>query len=306
MNKRLIYSLIIFFTVVVSTSYMVTIPENVWAVNENGVMKDPDLNYYVVGGKFGTGHDLTIAISQPLAKVNIYLMPVFFFFVFTVGVYYLIGPVVKRPEWAFIIAPLTPLTTVLAQIFSVGLFWFALGAYLRFKNTTVYQKRYMALITLFLFLACLAHFWGGICMIAAFGFFVLIDKRPKLLILAAPALVVLVVVALHMQFTPAGMFTKEFMQYAPGEIPTFFSLFTRQMSFLLSAGLGVVWLALYRQWSFLKLVIPLLIFPILLMLLLPYDWVWRLFYFMPLLPLTSVVMSYIFEGRKLKLIKLRG
>lgn len=302
MNKRFIYSLLIFFVVVISTSCMVTIPENIYAVNENGVMKDPDLNYYVVGGKFGTGHDLTIAISQPLARINIYLMPVFFFFVFTAGVYYLIGPVTRRPEWAFIIAPLTPLTTVLAQIFSVGLFWFALGAYLRFK--ICHENKYLWYISTFLFLACLAHFWGGICMIAAFAFFVLIDKRPRLLILSAPALLVLVAVALHMQFTPAGMFTSEFMQYAPGEIPTFFSLFTRRMSFLVSAGLGVVWLALYKQWSFLKLVIPLLLFPILLMLLLPYDWVWRLFYFMPLLPLTSVGMSYVFEGRKLRLVRI--
>lgn len=303
MNRRLIISFVIFLVVVVATSLMVTFPEDVNAV-ENGVMKDPDLNYYVEGGTFGTGHDLTIAISQPLAKVSIYLLPVVFFTVFAAGVYYMIKPFVKYPEWAFLVAPLTPLTTVLAQIFSIGLFWFVLGFYFRYKKNP--KRIYMYSICLFLFLACLAHFWGGICMLAAFGFFMVIDKRPKLIGLVLPALALLVVVALHMQFTPAGMFTPDFMQYAPGEIPTFFSLFTRQMSFLLSAGVGVFWLALYREWGFLKIIVPLLLFPILLMLFLPYDWVWRLFYFMPLLPLTSVVMSYVFEGRKLKLVKLRG
>ena len=297
-NRRMVCALIFFLVVAVET-YAVTLPDHVYKVNENGQLIDPDLNYYVAGGKFGTGHDLTIAISQPLAQVSIYLLPITFFSIFVVGTYYFIGPFTKYPEWAFLMAPLTLLTTILAQIFSTGLFWFVLGFYFRYKQTL--KRNYLYLIGIFLFLACLAHFWSGICIVGLFGLFMLIEKKWRLIILAAPALCVLALVGLAMRFTPGGMFTANFLQYAPGEIPTFFYLFTRGMGFLFSASVGMVWLALYKEYSLLKIIVSLLLIPIGLMLVLPFDWVWRLFYFMPLLALTSIVMSYVFEGRKLKI-----
>ena len=310
-NRRLIISLVLFFFVVIAETYAVTYPEDVytkvtwdnrpggkWIKNENGELKDPDLNYYVIGGTFGTGHDLTIAISQPLAKISIYLLPIFFFSVFVFGVYYFVKPFVKYPEWAFLMAPLTLLTTILAQIFSVGLFWFVLGFYFRDKKHP--QRRYKYLMSLFLFLACLAHFWSGICIVLAFAAFLIIERKPKLCCVLTPAFLLLMLVALMMRFTPVNMFSPDFVSYAPGEIPNFFYLFTRGMGFLFSASVGVLWLLKSKEYGLLKIILPLLLVPIGMMLVLPYDWVWRLFYFMPLLALTAIVMSYVFEGKKLR------
>lgn len=308
-HKRLIISLVLFFFIIIVETYAVTYPGDVYKrvrwdntpggtyqVDDNGELKDPDLNYYVVGGTFGTGHDLTIAISQPLAKVSIYLLPIFFFSVFVFGVYYFIKPFVKYPEWVFIMAPATLLTTILAQIFSVGLFWFVLGFYFRDKKHP--QRRYKIAIMVFLFLTSLAHFWSGICIVLAFAAFLVIDKKPKLIYVLTPALVLIISVALMMGFTPIRMFDPTtFVRYAPETIPTFFYLFTRGMGFLISASVGILWLLIKKEYSLLKIIVPLLVVPIGMMLVLPYDWVWRLFYFMPLLALTSIFLSYAQENK---------
>ena len=306
-NRRLIISLALFFSMTLLVVYSVTLPETIsnkgiwdnlgkFHLDNNGSPRDPDLEYYSKSGTFGTGHDLTLAISLPLAKVSIYLLPLFFFSVFVFGVYYFIKPFVKYPEWAFILAPLTILTTVLAQIFAVGLFWFVLGFYFRDKKHP--QRRYKILMSIFMFLVVLAHFWSGICLVGIFMAFLVIERKWKLIHITTPAILLLALIALIMRFTPAGMFTAEFMQYAPGEIPTFFTLYTRDMGYLISALAGIIFLFKHKEFSLLKIVIPLLLTPILLMLFLPYDWVWRLFYFMPLLPLTSLFMSYAWEHKE--------
>lgn len=287
-NKLLILSVVAFLAVIVPV-----------AVGIDYTIGDH--SYYTTTGQLGQGHDLALIVARSLYLLfGDLAIPVFFNFFFAFSVYFFIKPFVKTPEWAILLAPITPLTTVYAQIFAVSIFNFGLGFYFR-------NRREIA--PLFLVLVFLAHWWTGLFVAAIFALYVLTFDRKFWATSLVPTVII------------AGFFfilmpqETGFLTQAPGTgtytsmvffIPLFnvylglfgfFLLLTRGLSLFFLSFPGL-YLLYKKHRDFFK--VNLLLFFIPLIAFAPFVsdyWNWRLFYFMPFLALTSVLMSYLFEGK---------
>jgi len=287
-NKLLILSVAVFFLVfgIMSIGFDPTIGDHL---------------YYTTTGGFGEGHDLALLVSRPLALLGDTPLPIFFNFFFVLSVYFLIKPFVKHPEWAFILAPITPLATVYAQVFAISFFNFMLGFYFRNKEKIAKNtKKYYGVIlpTLFLFLAFFAHYWTGLFVAGIFTLYVLAFDRKSWKVSLLPTILITGAFFLLMP-QGIGFLTQTPTVVPPGYMTTahFFILLSRGGSFF---GFGFFGLyLLYRKHKdFFKLNLMLFILPLSIFVL-PmsgyYDW--RLLYFMPFLVLMSVLLSYLFEGK---------
>lgn len=258
--------------------------------------------YYVATGQFGDGHDLTILILRPMAILGDAALPIFINFMFAMSVYFLLKPFIKYPEWAFLLAPLTPLAAVYAQIFAIALFNFMLGFYFRnkkkiAKNT---KKHYGAILPpLFLFLVFLAHYWTGLFVAGVFAIYVLAFDRKALKVSLLPTIII---AGFFFLFMSQGI---GFLTQAPIVVPSSGYLTTARFFVLLSRGLSFFFLSFFGLWrlwvknrGFFKVNLMLFTIPLFIFVL-PTSgyWDWRLLYFMPFLALVSVLMSYLFEGK---------
>ncbi|MBA7602758.1 hypothetical protein ES703_09854 [subsurface metagenome] len=318
-NKLLILSVVAFLAVIIPV-----------AVGIDYTIGDHP--YYTTTGQFGQGHDLALIVARPLYLLfGDLAIPVFFNFFFAFSVYFLIKPFVKTPEWAILLAPITPLTTVYAQIFAISLFNFMLGFYFRLKlrenirNTPAQMRKphkrrligkfaykgYLKELPIFgfLILVFLAHYWTGLFVAGIFALYVLAFDRKSLRESLLPTILIAGIFFFFIS-QPIGFLTQ-----APGTgtylsmiffIP-FLNIYLGLLGFflLLTRGLSLFFLSfpglylLYkRHRDFFK--VNLLLFFIPLIAFAPFAsdyWNWRLFYFMPFLALTSVLLSYLFEGK---------
>lgn len=251
-----------------------------------------DHSYYVTTGKFGDGHDLTLLISKPLARLGDPALPIFFNFFFALSIYFMLKPFIKYPEWAFLLAPLTPLTGVYAQIFAISLFNFMLGFYFRSKKKVAAG---------FLVLVFLAHFWTGIFMFFVFTLYVLIFDRNRE-ILKWFLLPAIFVVGFFLLFMFQGMGFLAWPQTGPfGDLTAtqFFALLSRGFGFFILSLFGLYKLYNFKNRGFFKINLMLFVIPLFVVFCLPTAsyWNWRMFYFIPFLALTSVIFSSVFAGK---------
>lgn len=278
----------------------VTYPQNINRLNADGKLQDPDLTYYVINGPFGSGHDLTILISKPLAQINLYLMPLFFFSFFTASIYLFVSNFTKYPQWTFILSPLSILTVVLAQIFSIGFFWLVMYTYYKLKkNNKIYYKIF---IPVGLMLMTLAHLWSGTILLTAFTFFVLWDS--KKIYLAEISLVILISTILLYNFNPISMLSIDYVKDSISSTQTITTAITRNISLMFSSTLCFGLLIKEKINSLLKLFLPLFVMPFLLVSMLDFDWTDRLVLFMPLLAMSSILLSKLHERIEVKTIPL--
>jgi len=297
-NKLLVLSLVAFFTVfaLLTMGFDYTIG---------------DVPYYAASGKLGEGHDLTLIVLRPIylllpSCIENNVVHIFINFMFAWSVYFLVKPFVKRPEWAFILAPIAPLAGVYAQLFAISLFNFMMGFYFRSKEKIAknIKKHYSAILPpLFLILVFLAHYWTGLFVSFIFVVYLMAFDRSrgsmKQLLLPAIA-----IGAFFFFFSVHGMGGLAFLIQPSEAVPPgsmtaahFFVLLSRGLSFffLSFAGLGL----LYKKYrNFFKLNLMLFLIPLSIFVLpTAIYWNWRLFYFMPFLLLMTVLLSYLFEGK---------
>lgn len=248
-----------------------------------------DHPYYTTLGQFGQGHDLTLLILRPMAVLGDAALPIFINFMFVLSVWFMLKPLIKYPEWAFILAPITPLAAVYAQIFAISMFNFALGFHFRNKKE---------IAPLFFVLVFLAHYWTGLFVTAIFVVYVLAFDRKYWGTSMVPTIIIAGFFFLFMP-QPIGFLTQAPTATAPGYMATadFFVLLSRGLSFFVLSffGLGLLWV---KNRDFCKINLMLFLIP-LVVFVLPTSiyWDWRLIYFMPFLALVSVLMSYLFEGK---------
>lgn len=294
MRKLLILSVVVFFTV--------------FCIYTIGFDYTGDHSYYTTTGTFGDGHDLTILVLRPMywilpSPLRDAALPIFVNFLFVLSVYFMLKPFVKYPEWAFILAPITPLAIVYAQIFAISLFNFMLGFYFRSKKKIAKNiKKYYGVILppLFLFLVFLAHYWTGLFVAGIFALYVLAFDRKSFKTSLLPTIII---AGFFFLFMPHGI---GFLT-APSTTPTgygylttagFFFLMSRGLSFFIFSffGLGILYI---RFKNFFKINLMLFIVPLFIVFALPTSdyWAWRVIYFIPFLVLVSVLMSYLFEGK---------
>lgn len=253
-----------------------------------------DHPYYTHLGQLGQGHDLTLMVLRPMylvlpSFVRDNALPIFINFMFVFSIYFMLKPFVKYPEWAFLLAPLMPLSTVYAQIFAISFFNFMLGFYFRGKREVA---------PLFLVLVFLAHYWTGLFVAVIFTMYVLAFDRK----FWGTSLVPTVIIAgFFFLFMPQGI---GFLTQAPTVIPPYY-LTTADFFFLISRGFTFFFLSFFGLWilwlknrDFCKINLMLLLIPLLIFVLpTSNEWDWRLLYFQPFLVLVSVLMSYLFEGK---------
>jgi len=287
-NKLLVLSLVAFFTVfaLLTMGFDYTIG---------------DVPYYAATGELGDGHDLTLIVLRPMYLllpecIENNVVHIFINFMFAWSVYFLVKPFVKRPEWTFILAPIAPLAGVYAQLFAISLFNFMLGFYFRNKKK---------ITPLFLSLVFFAHYWTGLFVAGVFAIYLLAFERNKT-VLKQSLLPIIIVGAFFFIFQSIFLgYGLGFLTQTPTEIPPgsmtaahFFVLLSRGLSFffLSFAGLGL----LYKKYrNFFKLNLMLFLIPLLIFVLpTAIYWNWRLFYYMPFLLLMTVLLSYLFEGKK--------
>lgn len=296
-KKKLLVSIVIFLTVfsIETIDFDYTIGDH---------------SYYTTIGGLGQGHDLTLIVLRPMYLVlpsflRDAALPIFVNFMFVLSVYFMLKPFIRYPEWAFILAPITPLATVYAQIFAISLFNLMLGFYFRAKQKLEGLYRLIAL--LFLVLIFLAHYWTGLFVAGIFVLYLLVfDRKSKSLL---PSILIAGIFFLFIS-QPIGFLTDTQNITPEGYLTTagFFFLISRGLSFffLSFAGLGI----LYRQYqmnkkrfyvhlNFFRINLMLFLIPFLIVFCLPTSdyWDWRLFYFMPFLALVSVLMSYLFTKK---------
>ncbi len=294
MKKLLVLSVVVFFTVfcIETIGFDYTIGDH---------------SYYTTTGTFGDGHDLTLLVLRPMylvlpSPLRDAALPIFINFMFVLSVYFMLKPFVKYPEWAFILAPITPLATVYAQIFAISLFNFMLGFYFRIKKKIAKNtKKYYSVILppLFLFLVFLAHYWTGLFVAGIFALYVLAFDRKALKVSLLPTIVI---AGSFFLFMPQGM---GFLTQAPTVVPPgylttarFFVLLSRGLSFFVLSFFGL-WRLYVKSRGFFKVNLMLFLIPLFIVFALPTSeyWDWRVLYFMPFLALVSVLMSYLFEGK---------
>lgn len=217
-------------------------------------------------------------------------LPIFVNFMFVLGVYFMLKPFIKYPEWAFILAPITPLATVYAQIFAISFFNFMLGFY--FRN----RKK---IAPLFLVLVFLAHYWTGLFVAGIFTLYVLAFDRKSLGVSLLPTVII---TGSFFLFMPQGVgfLTQTPTVVPPGYLTTagFFVLLSRGLSFFFLSFFGL-WRLWIKNRGFFNINLILFLIPLFIVFVLPTSgyWDWRLLYFMPFLALVSVFMSYLFEGK---------
>ncbi len=246
--------------------------------------------YYTATGQLGEGHDLALLVLRPMAIFGDAALPIFINFMFALSVYFMLKPFIKYPEWAFILAPITPLAVVYAQIFAISLFNFGLGFYFRGKRE---------IAPLFLVLVFLAHYWTGLFVTGIFTLYVLAFDRK----FWATSLVPTIIIAGFFFFLMPqrmGFLTQAPAVVPPGYVNTidFFILLSRGGIFLVLSFFGL-WRLWMRDRGFFKINLMLLLIPLSIFVLPTSQvWDWRLLYFMPFLALVSVLISYLFEGKK--------
>jgi hypothetical protein len=258
-----------------------------------------DHSYYIVGGKgtLGDGHDLTLLVTKPLSLVGNFTLPLFFNIFLAASIYFLLKafPRIKYPEWAFILAPITPLASVYAQIFAIALFNVALGFF--FRNR-------FKLIPFLLFLTFLAHYWSGIVLAGVFITYLLLfdQSTEKHRWCLLPAMIILAAFSFSVMAKDTS-----FLSQITGQVPAggvtlmtitdFLYLFTRGYIFVVFACLGAALLYIEKYKKFLVLCAMLLTIPAIAMFMFSNSiyWNWRMAYFMPLATLTTVLMSWLHE-----------
>jgi len=258
-----------------------------------------DHPYYVIGGSgaFGDGHDLTLLVTRPLSLLGDFALPLFFNIFLAMSIYFLLKafPRIKYPEWVFILAPITPMSSVYAQLFAIALFNFGMGFF--FRNR-------FKVFPLFLALTFFAHYWSGMFLTGAFMLYVLLfdqnreNRRWSIL----PAMIIISVFSYS--FMARDM---SFLSQISGAIRSgggytmtlfdFVSLFTRNFMFIILAVFGAAVLYIYKYKKFLIFYVTLLIIPMLTMLMFSNSiyWNWRMAYFMPLIPLMTILLSWLHE-----------
>ena len=261
-----------------------------------------DHPYYTTTGQFGQGHDLALIVARPLYLLfGDLAIPVFFNFFFAFSVYFLIKPFVKTPEWAILLAPITPLTTVYAQIFAISIFNFGLGFYFRGRKK---------IAPLFFVLIFLAHYWTGLFVVGIFTLYVLAFDRKSIRESLLPSVLVAGIFFLFIS-QPIGFLTQAPRTGTYTSMVFFFPFFNVYLGLfgfflLLTRGLSLFFLSfpglylLYKKHrNFFKVNLLLFFIPLFIAFvpLVSDYWNWRLFYFMPFLVLTSVLMSYLFGGK---------
>lgn len=258
-----------------------------------------DHPYYVAGGRgtFGDGHDLTLLITKPLSLAGNFALPLFFNMFLASSIYFLLKafPRIKYPEWAFILAPITPLASVYAQLFAIGLFNFALGFFFR--------NRYK-LSPVFLMLTFFAHYWSGLFLAGIFILYILLfdQNRENRTWCMLPAMII--ISFFSYSFMARGL---SFLSQITGVVPAggvtamtiadFLNLITRGFVFVALACIGIVILYVQKYKKFLILCIMLLAIPLITMFMFLNSiyWNWRMAYFMPLTALTTVLMSWLHQ-----------
>jgi len=284
-RKLLILSLIIFFCV-----FTFEVARFTYSGDAAG-----DTPYYLDNGcgAVGQGHDLTLVFSKPLSKIWTPLVPLFFNFIFAFGAYFMIKHYIKYPELALVIAPLMPLTGVYAEIFAIALFFFAMGFYFR---------KQMPLALFFFCMVFLAHYWTGIFAFGLFIVFFLVHRPLNMdknyLFLGS----LCVVVMFFMFVMPQGMgFRMNLLFSIYGGTSNnwylrhFFLLLNGNGLFILTSVSGLYILYRYCDLEFFKLTTIMYLIPLIVAFTIPNSgyWNWRLLYFMPTLPLTTVAFSWI-------------
>lgn len=283
MKKFLILSMLVFFMVI-------------WVTAVGVDYTAGDHPYYVATGQFGDGHDLTILILRPMAAIlGDYALPIFINFMFVLSVYFMLKPFIRYPEWAFLLAPITPLGGIYAQIFAISLFNFMLGFYFR-------DKKKIAI--LFLILVFLAHWWAGLFVASIFGLYLLLfDRSDKKIIFSTISIAGLFFLFM---FNGIGFLaeTRSILPTSYDSLTTagFFLLISRNLSFLILSIFGL-WRLYVKSRdffkNFFKINLMLFLIPLFIAFILPtsHYWNWRVFYFMPFLALVSILFSYLFEGK---------
>lgn len=276
-KRLLIISIVAFFTIfcIYTIGYDYTIGDH---------------TYYTTTGTFGDGHDLTLLVLRPMAMMmGDAPLPIFVNFMFVLSVYFMIKPFTKYPEWAFILAGITPLATVYAQVFAISFFNFMLGLYFRNK------KKFAPL---FLILVFLAHYWTGLFVAGIFALYILAFDRKSLKVALLPTIII---TGIFFFLMPQGI---GFLTQSPLVLPSGY-LTTTGFFYLLSRGFSFFGLAFFGLWrlyvtnrNFFKINLMLFLIPLSIFVLPTSNyWDWRLFYFMPFLALVSILMSYLFEGK---------
>jgi len=259
-----------------------------------------DHYYYISTGHFGDGHDLTLLILRPLAIFGDPALPIFINFIFALSVYFMLKPFIKYPEWAFILAPITPLAGIYAQLFAISLFNFMLGFYFRNKKRIAENiKKWYAvpLPPLFLILTFLAHYWTGLFVAAVFVLYLFLHDRPDKFALFTT-------IAITSFFFFCLGHGLGFLTRTPTTVSTGY-LTTAGFLYWLSRGgsfFAISFFGLWRLWvknrDFCKINLMLFIIPLFIFVLPTSNyWDWRLIYFMPFLALVSVLMSYLFTRK---------
>lgn len=259
-----------------------------------------DHHYYTINGTgvFGDGHDLTLLISKPLSVLGDFTLPLFFNFIFAFSIYFLLKsfPKIKYPEWAFLLAPITPLASIYAQIFAIALFNIGLGFYFRNKHK---------LVPLFLVLVFLAHYWSGLFIAGIFILYLLLfDRNPQ-----TRRWCLLPTMTIILFFT--SIFGKNLAFFSNiGDLKSwsaagvvgmtvfdFLKLFSRNFVFFELAVVGACFLYIKKIKNFLALNMLLFVVPLFTIVVFSNSiyWNWRMAYFMPLTVLTTVLFSWLRE-----------
>jgi len=256
-----------------------------------------DHPYYTISGRgfLGDGHDLTLLISKPLSMLGDFTLPLFFNFMFAFSIYFLLKsfPKIKYPEWAFLLAPIIPLASVYAQIFAASLFNFALGFFFR--------NRYK-LFPVFLTLTFLAHYWSGLFLAGIFVLYLLVFHRGNDTFKWCLIPTMLIVLFFTHVVSPSDL---SFLSSNAGHVGginemtvmDFLKLFSRGFVFFGLALFGLIVIYIKKMKYFIRLNIMLCVVPLLIVAVFsnsPY-WNWRICYFIPLIALSSIFMSWLYE-----------
>ncbi|GAI41552.1 unnamed protein product, partial [marine sediment metagenome] len=212
-NKLLILSVVAFLVVIGAemTGFDYTIGDHPYYAGNAPEKMAP--------GQFGQGHDLTLLILKPMAILGDAALPIFINFMFVLSVYFMLKPFIKYPEWAFLLAPLTPLAAIYAQIFAISIFNFMLGFYFRGRKE---------IAPVFLVLIFLAHWWTGVFVAGIFTLYVLAFDRKFWVTSLVPTIII---AGFFFFFMSQGM---GFLTQSPGTETSFMFFLP-----LLGAYLGV-------------------------------------------------------------------
>lgn len=258
-----------------------------------------DHPYYTMGGRgtFGDGHDLTLLVTKPLSLLGNFALPLFFNLFLASSIYFLLKafPRIKYPEWAFILAPITPLASVYAQLFAIALFNIGLGVFFR--------NRYK-LFPVFLLLTFFAHFWSGLFLAGAIVLYVLLFDYGKEARRWCLLPTMIIISFFSYSFMARGL---DFLSQISGALPAggvsgmtildFLGLLSRNGVFIVLACIGLVILYIQKYKKFLVLCAMLILIPMITMFMFSNSiyWNWRMAYFMPLTALTTVFMSWLHQ-----------